>query len=243
MRRENVGKYLRDFRDLLTNTATTGALYGHFGQGCIHCRIDFDLKSEPGVRQWLEFLNRAAHLVVKYGGSLSGEHGDGQARAALLPIMYGDDLVHAFGEFKRIWDPTNKMNPHKVVDPYRPDENLRTGPDYEPIQLETTSNTRTTISLLPTRSTAVSAWGKCRSDVSGTMCPSYMVTREEEDSTRGRSRLLFEMLRSDVIADSWHDESVKDALELCLACKACKKRVSGQRGHGNLQGRISLALL
>ena len=219
---ENVGKYLRDFRDLLNEFGYDCSLYGHFGQGCIHCRIDFGLHSEEGVRQWLEFLNRAAHLVVKYGGSLSGEHGDGQARAALLPIMYGDNLVHAFGEFKRIWDPDNKMNPHKVVSPYQPDQNLRTGPDYTPKQVTTHfkyPDDNFSFANAVNRCVGV---GKCRSDESGTMCPSYMVTREEEDSTRGRSRLLFEMLRSDVIADGWHDDSVKDALELCLACKACK---------------------
>ncbi len=219
---ENVGTYLRSFRDLLDEFGYDCALYGHFGQGCIHCRIDFDLATREGVRQWLQFLEKAAHLVVDNGGSLSGEHGDGQARAALLPIMYGDDLVRAFGEFKRIWDPTCRMNPNKVVDPYTPDENLRRGPDFEPPVLETHFKfPEDNFSFGNAVSRCVGV-GKCRSDQGGTMCPSYMVTREEEDSTRGRSRLLFEMLRGDVIAKGWRDEHVKDALDLCLACKGCK---------------------
>ena len=219
---KNVGKYLRDFRDLLNEYCYDCSLYGHFGQGCIHCRIDFDLSSQQGVEEWKNFLNQAAHLVVKYGGSLSGEHGDGQARGALLPIMYGDEIVQAFGEFKRIWDPQNKMNPHKVVEPYQPDENLRMGPSFTPPVLKTHfqyPDDQFSFANAVSRCVGV---GKCRSDANGTMCPSYMVTREEEDSTRGRSRLLFEMLHNDVIADGWRDEHIKDALDLCLACKGCK---------------------
>ena len=219
---KNVGKYLREFRDLLDEFGYDCALYGHFGQGCIHCRITFDLATTQGVQQWMEFLKRAAHLVVKYGGSLSGEHGDGQARGALLPIMYGDEIVRAFGEFKNLWDPQNRMNPHKVVYPYQPDENLRQGPDYTPKQEKTYFQyPDDNFSFANAVSRCVGV-GKCRSDEDGTMCPSYMVTREEEDSTRGRSRLLFEMLRGDVLADGWHDDHVKESLELCLACKACK---------------------
>ena len=219
---KNVGKYLREFRDLLDEFGYDCSLYGHFGQGCIHCRIDFDLSSAQGVKQWMAFLERAAHLVVKYGGSLSGEHGDGQARASLLPIMYGDELVRAFGEFKGIWDPQHKMNPHKVVEPYQPDENLRMGPDYLPKQEKTYFQYPDDDFSFANAVSRCVGVGKCRSDEGGTMCPSYMVTREEEDSTRGRSRLLFEMLRGDVLPDGWHDEHVKESLELCLACKACK---------------------
>src|SRR4029079_1508683 len=109
-----------------------GDLYGHFGDGCIHVRIDFDLTTRAGIDRYCAFMSDAADLVVSYGGSLSGEHGDGQARAALLPRMYGDDLVRAFGEFKAIWDPDGKMNPGKVVEPYRLDQNLRLGTAYQP---------------------------------------------------------------------------------------------------------------
>ncbi|MEZ4864961.1 MAG: FAD-linked oxidase C-terminal domain-containing protein [Caldilineaceae bacterium] len=219
---DKVGAYLRDFRQLLNDFGYHAALYGHFGQGCIHCRIDFDLETAKGVRKYLAFIDQAADLVVSYGGSLSGEHGDGQARAALLPKMYGEDLVNAFRKFKSIWDPAWKMNPGKVVDPYQPDENLRMGPNYNPKQVQTYfqfPNDDGSFAKAAARCVGV---GKCRRMGDGTMCPSYMVTREEEDSTRGRARLLFEMLQGDVIADGWRDDHVREALDLCLACKGCK---------------------
>src|SRR5712672_2759532 len=121
---EKLGGYLRDIRRLMNEYGYHGAFYGHFGHGCIHMRVTFDLESESGIRKYGEFIERAADLVVSYGGSLSGEHGDGQSRAALLPKMFGPELVQAFGKFKRVWDPENKLNPHKVVDPYLPTENL-----------------------------------------------------------------------------------------------------------------------
>ena len=124
---EKLGAYLRDLRKLLDEYGYRTAFYGHFGHGCIHMRINFDLQSENGIRKYAEFVDRAADLVVSYGGSLSGEHGDGQSRGALLPKMFGPELMKAFGEFKRAWDPDNRMNPHKVVDAYLPTENLRLG--------------------------------------------------------------------------------------------------------------------
>lgn len=219
---DKVGPYLRDFRQLLNDFGYHAALYGHFGQGCIHCRIDFDLETAQGVKKWLAFLDKAADLVVRYGGSLSGEHGDGQARAALLPKMFGDELVDAFRHFKSIWDPAWKMNPGKVVDPYLPDENLRMGPDYHPKRVKTHFKFPEDDGSFANAAERCVGVGKCRRLEGGTMCPSYMVTREEEDSTRGRSRLLFEMLQGDVIADGWRDDHVRAALDLCLACKGCK---------------------
>src|SRR5438105_2881566 len=129
--------YLRDFRKLTDEYGYQCALYGHFGQGCLHCRITFDLYTAPGVEKWRSFLDDAADLVIGYGGSLSGEHGDGQQRAELLPKMYGPQLIEAFREFKSIWDPDGKMNPGKVVDPYPITSNLRLGPDYRPPRLDT----------------------------------------------------------------------------------------------------------
>ena len=218
---DRVGDYLREFRDLLDEFDYHAALYGHFGQGCIHCRIDFDLRTVHGVTQWMTFLDRAADLVVRHGGSLSGEHGDGQARAALLGKMFGDELVTAFADFKDLWDPDGKMNPGKVVRPNPPDSDLRVGPNV-------------TVRSVPTHfafpdddfdfgnaTQRCVGVGKCRDVDSGTMCPSYMATREEEDSTRGRARMLFEMLSGDEL-DGWRDDHVADALDLCLACKACK---------------------
>jgi FAD/FMN-containing dehydrogenase len=130
---EKLGGYLRDIRSLMNEHHYRGAFYGHFGHGCVHMRVTFDLESESGIRKYGEFIDRAADLVVAYGGSLSGEHGDGQSRAALLPKMFGPELVEAFGRFKRAWDPDNKLNPHKVVEPYLPTENLRLGADYRPL--------------------------------------------------------------------------------------------------------------
>jgi FAD/FMN-containing dehydrogenase/Fe-S oxidoreductase len=220
-----LGAYLRDFRRLLDRHGYDCALYGHFGQGCVHMRIDFDFDSRAGIDKYLAFIDQAADLVVSYGGSLSGEHGDGQARAALLPKMFGPELVGAFEEFKALWDPEWKMNPGKVVRPYGPDENLRLGVDYRPWEPATHlafADDRGSFAHAALRCVGV---GKCRRLQSdgGVMCPSFMATLEERHSTRGRARLLFEMLERDAIGQQgWRDESVKEALDLCLSCKGCK---------------------
>ncbi len=219
---EQLGDYLRAFQKLLTEYNYQASLYGHFGQGCLHCSIDFDLYTAEGIAKYRAFVTKAAHLCVKHGGSLSGEHGDGQARGELLPIMYGDDLVRAFGEFKALWDPQNKMNPGKVVHPYKLDENLRWGTTYEPKQTQTNFTFPEDRGSFAYAANRCVGTGKCRKHDAGTMCPSYMVTKEEKYSTRGRARLLFEMLQGDPMRDGWRDEAVKDALDLCLACKGCK---------------------
>ncbi len=221
---DKLGDYLRDLKALSAKYDYTCHLYGHFGQGCIHVRFDFDLETAPGIAKFRDFIGDAADLVVKYGGSISGEHGDGQARAALLPKMYGAELVQAFNEFKAIWDPENKMNPRKVVHPNLPTEDLRLGTDYDPAPLPPNAHFKWpdddgSFAKASIRCVGV---GLCRRLGGGTMCPSYMVTREEEHSTRGRARLLFELLEGNPIEDGWRDEHVKDALDLCLACKGCK---------------------
>ena len=205
--RENLGDYLREFKKLLHHHGYEASLYGHFGDGLVHCRIDFDLATEKGLNNWRNFLDQAADLVVRYGGTLSGEHGDGQARAELLEKMYGPELVQAFREFKAIWDPDNKMNPGKIVDPYPIVSNLRIGPEYTPIEFgghfayaddggSFTQATRRCVGV-----------GKCRRRGSddGVMCPSYMATGEEkysnsrprapairDDARRGNRRCLEE---------------------------------------------------
>jgi FAD/FMN-containing dehydrogenase/Fe-S oxidoreductase len=218
-----LGQYLRDLRHLMDQFGYEGSFYGHFGQGCLHTRINFDLKSAPGIQKYLAFIDQAADLVVNYGGSISGEHGDGQARATLLPKMFGNELIEAFREFKSIWDPQWKMNPGKVVDAYRPDENLRLGRHYNPPRLATHFSFRPedngSFAQATLRCVGV---GKCRRLDGGTMCPSFMVTREEKHSTRGRAHLLFEMLQGNPVKAGWKSPAVKEALDLCLACKGCK---------------------
>jgi Fe-S oxidoreductase len=220
---DKVGAYLRDFRKLLDRHGYTGDLYGHFGQGCIHTRIDFDLETHAGIETFKRFLNDAADLVVRYGGSLSGEHGDGQSKAEFLPKMFGENLVRAFAEFKSIWDPESKMNPGKVIDPYRPDQNLRLGTGYNPAQVVTHFKFPKDAGDFNRVTLRCVGIGNCRQEHGQTMCPSYRVTREEKHSTRGRARLLFEMMRGDVLKGGWREPAVKDALDLCLACKGCKR--------------------
>lgn len=219
---EKLGSYLREFYRLVAMHHYKGFLYGHFGQGCIHARFDFDFRSPEGVRKFRAFVEEAADLVARFGGSLSGEHGDGQARSELYPKMFGPELVQAFREFKAIWDPAGKMNPGKVVDPYPLDANLRTGPAYQPWKPSSRfafPDDRGSFERAVARCVGI---GKCRREEGEVMCPSYRVTRDEEHSTRGRARLLFEMLNRDVIKGGWRDPHVFRSLDLCLACKGCK---------------------
>jgi FAD/FMN-containing dehydrogenase/Fe-S oxidoreductase len=218
-----LGDYLRAFQALVDRYGYETSLYGHFGDGCVHARITFDLRSAQGVAIWRKFLREAAELVVEFGGSLSGEHGDGQAKAEFLPIMYGPELMQAMEQFKAIWDPANRLNPGKVVHAYRADENLRMGPAYKPVTLQTKLTFASPEGDGFQRAVErCIGMGKCRSLEGGTMCPSYRATREEKYSTRGRAHLFWEMLQGDVIADGWQSREVKEALDTCLACKGCK---------------------
>ena len=219
---ERVGEYLRDLRGLYNKYGYHASLYGHFGDGCIHCRVDFDLKTAEGIKKWHSFMEEAADLVVSYGGSLSGEHGDGQQRAELLPKMYGEELMQAFREFKSIWDPEWKMNPGKVIDANPMTEDLRLGKAYNPREPETYFAYPQDHGSFAHATLRCVGAGKCRDTESGTMCPSYMVTLEEEHTTRGRARILHEMLRGKVIEDGFRSRKVFDALDLCLSCKGCK---------------------
>jgi FAD/FMN-containing dehydrogenase/Fe-S oxidoreductase len=218
-----LGDYLREFQALVERFGYRTSLYGHFGDGCVHARITFELRTPQGIATWRAFLAEAAALVVRYGGSLSGEHGDGQAKAEFLPLMFGPELMQAFGEFKALWDPHHRMNPGKLVKPYRADEHLRLGPEYQPLSPKTTFAFRS-----PAGNGFVRAvehcvgMGKCRAVAGGTMCPSYRGTGEERYSTRGRARLLAEMLRGEVITEGWASEDVREALDWCLGCKGCR---------------------
>jgi FAD/FMN-containing dehydrogenase/Fe-S oxidoreductase len=222
---ELLGAYLRELFSLIDRYGYRTPMYGHFGQGCVHLRITFDFKTTEGVQKYRRFIEEAADIVLKYGGSFSGEHGDGQARAVLLPKMFGPELMQAFVEFKALWDPLNRMNPGKLIDPvavYDPTENLRIGAGYQPAKHKTWfqyPGDQGSFSDATTRCVGV---GACRKQDHGTMCPSYMATREEKHSTRGRAHLLWEMMQGNVIKDGWRNEEVREALDLCLSCKACK---------------------
>jgi Fe-S oxidoreductase len=224
---EKLGGYLRDLRKMFAAYGYKGSLYGHFGHGCVHTRINFDLQSKDGIAKFRKFMEEAADLVVSYGGSISGEHGDGQARAELLPKMFGPELVQAFREFKSAWDPEWKMNPGKLIEPYNLDENLRLGATYSPWEPETNFQFADDHGSLAQATLRCVGVGKCRREEGGLMCPSWRVTHEEEHSTRGRAHLLWEMTqgkgqKDEMIRDGWRSEEVKNSLDLCLACKGCK---------------------
>jgi FAD/FMN-containing dehydrogenase/Fe-S oxidoreductase len=222
--REVLGDYLRDLKMLFHKHGYEASVYGHFGDGLVHCRVPFDLRTEAGLANWQRFLDEAADLVVHYGGSLSGEHGDGEARGALLEKMYGPELMAAFREFKAIWDPAGRMNPGKVVDPFPITANLRVGPTYQPPEVDHYFAYKEDNGSFTKATRRCVGVGSCRRHGSekSVMCPSYMATREEKHSTRGRARLLFEMLHGGVITNGWRSREVEEALNLCLACKGCK---------------------
>jgi FAD/FMN-containing dehydrogenase/Fe-S oxidoreductase len=215
-----LGAYMRELDALIGRFDFERVFYGHFGDGCLHLRSEFDFRSPEGLRAFRSFIESAADLVVRYGGSLSGEHGDGQARAELLPRMFGPELVAAFREFKSIWDPKGRMNPGKVVDPLPLDTDLRPSlPLANPKTIFGFAEDGGSLARAVIRCVGV---GKCRRESGGAMCPTFQATREERHSTRGRARLLFEMLEGEVLPDLWRSNEVREALDLCIACKSCK---------------------
>ncbi|GAA2431577.1 FAD-binding and (Fe-S)-binding domain-containing protein [Streptomyces glaucus] len=219
-----LGAYLRDFRALLAAHGLRGTPYGHFGDGCIHARIDFDLLTEPGVARFRRFSEELAGLVVAHGGSLSGEHGDGQARAELLPRMYGTELVALFERAKGVWDPDDLLNPGMLVRPAPLDSGLRFSVlPREPVDVtfgysadggDFAAAVRRCVGVAKCRTTPVSG--------AAVMCPSFRATGQEAHSTRGRARLLHEMLAGELVTDGWRSTEVRDALDLCLSCKGCR---------------------
>lgn len=220
---ERFGAYLREFDTLLKTHHRRGAYYGHFGDGCLHVRIDFDLLTPAGIANFRAFMEDAADLAVAHGGSLSGEHGDGVARAELLPRMYPPSLIRAFEEFKGIWDPDDRMNPERVVRPAKLDDDLRVFvgmPTLRDAPELAFAHDRGSFTRATRRCLGV---GKCITAHGGVMCPSYRATGEEMHSTRGRARLLFEMASGEVITGGWRSPEVAEALDLCLSCKGCKR--------------------
>ncbi len=219
---EQLGSYLRAIFALMREYGYHSPMYGHFGQGCVHMRISFELETEHGILRFREFMDLAADIALAHGGSLSGEHGDGQSRAALYPKMFGPELMEAFHDFKRIWDPGNRMNPNKLIDPHEIHEDLRLGADYDPWQPKTHFSFADDDGSFAHATLRCVGVGACRKKDSGAMCPSYMATNEELHSTRGRAHLLWELMQEEVLPHKWQNEQVRDALDLCLSCKACK---------------------
>jgi FAD/FMN-containing dehydrogenase/Fe-S oxidoreductase len=218
----NLGAFLRGFdRILASRNLNVATYYGHFGEGCVHARINFDLMTAAGIATFRAAMLELGELVASLGGSLSGEHGDGLARSELLPMMFRPDLIDAFRDFKRIFDPHSMMNPGVIVDPHPLDSHLKLGANYQPRKVATHFDFSAEGGLAGAALKCVGI-GKCRKTEAGTMCPSYMATREEIHSTRGRARILFEALTTDLIPAGFADDSVRDALDLCLSCKGCK---------------------
>jgi FAD/FMN-containing dehydrogenase/Fe-S oxidoreductase len=217
-----LGEYIGALQKLYDKHGLDGAFYGHFGQGCVHTSTSFDLRHADGLKVYRRFIEEAADLCLSLGGSLSGEHGDGQQRAELLERQFGPEGVEAMRAFKRIWDPDWKMNPGKVVDPYRLDENLRLGVDYNPARPPVRfayAQDGGDFSHATLRCVGI---GECRvPQAESVMCPSFQATRDEMHSTRGRARLLHEMLVGEVVPGGWQSDAVMEALDLCLACKGC----------------------
>ena len=232
---ENLADYLADLRVLLSEYGLDGVMYGHFGAGCMHIRITFDLRTDAGREVYRNFTQDAAHLVVRHGGSLSGEHGDGRARSALLPLMYSLEVLEAFAQFRRVWDPTGLLNPGSIVDPEPlaahlalagvPDRQWRTSFDLRPVRTADMARESGPEAQPDPWVHAVQGCigvGRCRADSGGVMCPSFRATRDEKDSTRGRARVLQDMVRgAPSVAEGWKSDDVREALDLCLSCKAC----------------------
>jgi len=218
---ERLGTYLRELDEILAAHELSGASYGHFGEGCMHIRMDFDLLSRRGAARYRSFVEEAADLVIRLGGSCSGEHGDGRARSELLEKMYGADVVALFDEVKTVWDPAGVLNPHIIADPAPLDVDLRHLGRAKDRRLQTEFSYPQDAGSFAQAQRRCVGVGKCLQSSGGVMCPSYQVTREEKNSTRGRAHLLWEMLEGEVITGGWRSAEVRDALDLCLSCKGC----------------------
>ena len=251
---DRLGGYLRDFDALLRGYDYDGVPYGHFGDGCVHVRIDFELRAEQGRARFRAFLGDAARLVASYGGTLSGEHGDGRARSELLPLMYSAEVVDLFGRVKALLDPGDLLNPGVLVSPRPADADLRlAAPLREPSRELRWAHDDGSVVDAVHRCTGV---GKCLAAPSGgVMCPSYQATRDEKDSTRGRARVLQEMVNGTLVTDGWRSDEVHEALDLCLSCKGCasdcptgvdmatyKSEALHQRYRGRVRPRSHYAL-
>ncbi|EPD33445.1 hypothetical protein HMPREF9306_00985 [Propionimicrobium lymphophilum ACS-093-V-SCH5] len=214
-----LGDYLRDFEKLLAKFDLRGLPYGHFGDGCVHCRIDFPLEDADGPQRYKNFVMAAAELVAGYGGSVSGEHGDGRARSELLAKTYSSKAIELFGQIKNFFDPKNLLNPGILVNPVSVSDDIRAFQSRKSALKVKHPQFAANVH----RCTGV---GKCLANTTagdGVMCPSFQATGDEKDSTRGRSRVLQEMINGNLISEGWRSPEVREALEYCLACKGCRR--------------------
>jgi FAD/FMN-containing dehydrogenase/Fe-S oxidoreductase len=216
-----LGGYLRELRALLSEHDLPAISYGHYGEGCVHLRVGFGLEQLAGAERFERFMNAAADLVVAHGGSLSGEHGDGRARSALLERQFSPELRAAFATFRDLWDPAGVFNPSIIVAPAPITADLRARApralDIRPAQAYSHDggDFRSAVERCIGVGRCVSTQG------SELMCPSFRATRDEQHSTRGRARLLQEMVAGSLASDGWGSREVRDALDLCLACRGC----------------------
>lgn len=220
---ERLGAYLREFEALMAEYGVEGLPYGHFGDGCIHVRIDLPLEEDGAVLR--SFVTESAKLVVAHGGSLSGEHGDGRARSELLNLMYTPKMIEVFQAFKHLFDPKDLLNPGIIVAPVKLDSDLRRPQALPLLAREGFSFAHDDGDFTKAVHRCVGV-GKCRADNSaagGFMCPSFQATRDENDVTRGRARVLQEMVNGSLVTKGWQSPEVHGALDLCLSCKACSR--------------------
>jgi FAD/FMN-containing dehydrogenase/Fe-S oxidoreductase len=216
----SLGPYLRELAALMARHGVDGVMYGHFGDGCVHARIDFPLRDRPSVLR--SFTEDAARLAASYGGSASGEHGDGRARGELLPLMYSAAAIGLLGGVKRLFDPGNLLNPGIIVDPAPLDADLRV-PVALPLRRGLGFAYPHDAGDFTTAVHRCTGVGKCRADTTasgGVMCPSYLATRDEKDSTRGRARVLQELANGTLVS-GWDAPEIAESLDLCLSCKGC----------------------
>ncbi|MEN6521025.1 MAG: FAD-binding and (Fe-S)-binding domain-containing protein [Armatimonadota bacterium] len=217
---DRLGEYVRRAERIFAKNGTRSAIYGHAGQGCLHIRLDMTLKTAEGIAQMRAIAEEITDLVIEFGGVYSGEHGDGISRAEFLPKLYGRSIMDLHRDVKRVFDPAGIMNPGKIIDPLPMDKNLKFGPDYA-AKLPATYFDFSAQKGFALAVESCNGEGTCRKVDSGVMCPSYMVTMEEMHSTRARANALREALKGNF--DGMGDKRVLEVLDLCIACKGCKR--------------------
>ncbi|MEK7853394.1 MAG: FAD-linked oxidase C-terminal domain-containing protein, partial [candidate division NC10 bacterium] len=218
---ERLAEYVRRFDAIVREHGTTAAYYAHASVGCLHIRPILDLKQEPEVERMRSIAEQVCDLVLEFGGAMSAEHGDGLARSCWNEKMFGPTLYQAFQEVKAAFDPHGIMNPGKIVNAPPMTENLRYGPRYRARQVKTYFSFAREGGFDRAVELCNGA-GVCKKKLEGTMCPSYMVTREEEHSTRGRANALRAAISGHLPADALTSHRMYEVLDLCLECKGCK---------------------